>query len=226
MTLWLQSSWGAYVRLIARWPAVVRTLVLLGSPPDEAEVDAREGLTRCLPGWDRARREGDVDVWVYRTVLEARGRASGADPPDGAAVVDPTIVDLEDRLELLSALVAALAAGRRVLNCFAYTGGFSVGAARLGAAHVTSIDTSQPSLELAHEAFALNGLDPEAHDFLVGDERSSLYAGRLLEHRGETFFFAWQNEDEDGRFLGRLSDPMPVRREGDALHVDATAGRG
>lgn len=66
----------------------------------------------------------------------------------------------------------------------------------------------------------------ESDDFLVGDERSSLYAGRLLEHRGETFFFAWQNEDEDGRFLGRLSDPMPVRREGDALHVDATAGRG
>ena len=94
--------------MVARWPAVVRTVVLLGSPPDEAEADAREGLARCVPGWDRARREGDVDVWVYRTVLEARGRASAADPPDGAAVVDPTIVDLEDREELLRGLVAAL----------------------------------------------------------------------------------------------------------------------
>ena len=94
--------------LVARWPALVRTLVLLGSPPDEAEADVREGLSRCLPGWDRVRREDDVDVWVYRTVLEARGRASGEAPPDGAAVVDPTIVDLEDRVELLSALEAAL----------------------------------------------------------------------------------------------------------------------
>lgn len=94
--------------MVARWPAIVRTLVLLGAPPDDAEADAREGLTRCLPGWDRVRREDDVDVWVYRTVLEARGRASGGAPPDGEAVVDPTISDLEDRVELLRVLAAAL----------------------------------------------------------------------------------------------------------------------
>ena len=94
--------------LVARWPALVRTLVLLGSPSDEAEADAREGLSRCLPAWDRVSREGDVDAWVYRTVLESRGRSSGAPPVEGAAVVDPTIVDLEERVELLRALEAAL----------------------------------------------------------------------------------------------------------------------
>lgn len=50
-------------------------------------------------------------------------------------------------------------------------------------------------------------------DFLVGDPRTSLYAGRLLAHRGEWHFFAWENVDDDGNFVGRLADPMPV-------HVD------
>lgn len=67
------------------------------------------------------------------------------------------------------ALVAAWSAGKRVLNGFAYTGAFSVGALLGGATHVTSVDSSQPALELAHEAFRLNGLDPEGHEFLVGD---------------------------------------------------------
>ncbi|MBA3534773.1 MAG: class I SAM-dependent rRNA methyltransferase, partial [Ardenticatenales bacterium] len=67
------------------------------------------------------------------------------------------------------ALVGTLAPGKRVLNCFAYTGGFSVYAALGGAAHVTSVDSSEPSLELAIENYALNGLDDERDEFLVAD---------------------------------------------------------
>ncbi|MGH2542086.1 MAG: class I SAM-dependent rRNA methyltransferase [Ardenticatenaceae bacterium] len=67
------------------------------------------------------------------------------------------------------ALAGAHAAGKRVLNCFAYTGGFSIYAARAGAAHVTGVDTSQAALELAVENYRLNDLDPEAHEFIVAD---------------------------------------------------------
>jgi 23S rRNA (cytosine1962-C5)-methyltransferase len=38
---------------------------------------------------------------------------------------------------------------QRVLNCYCYTGGFTVAALEGGAAHVTSIDSSAPALERA-----------------------------------------------------------------------------
>jgi 23S rRNA (cytosine1962-C5)-methyltransferase len=55
-----------------------------------------------------------------------------------------------------------------VLNTFAYTCGFSVCAAR-GGARVTSLDLSKKYLEWGRRNFALNGLDPAAHDFIYGD---------------------------------------------------------
>ena len=45
--------------------------------------------------------------------------------------------------------VAELAAGRRVLDLFSYTGGFTVAAAAGGAASVVAVDSSAPALELA-----------------------------------------------------------------------------
>ncbi len=56
------------------------------------------------------------------------------------------------------ARVAAYAPGREVLDCFCYTGGFSLYAARAGAAHVTAVDTSGPALELLRANAARNGL--------------------------------------------------------------------
>jgi len=47
----------------------------------------------------------------------------------------------------------------RVLNCFCYTGGFSIAAARAGAASVVSVDSSADALALAGANAALNGLD-------------------------------------------------------------------
>ncbi len=61
-------------------------------------------------------------------------------------------------------------AGRRVLNCFSYTGGFGVYAAAASPeTHVTSVDTSVPALEAARSNFAFNGLDPARHSFEAGD---------------------------------------------------------
>jgi len=62
------------------------------------------------------------------------------------------------------------ARGKRVLNCFSYTGGFSVYAALADAeTRVTSVDVSAPALALARENFALNGLDAGRHEFLLAD---------------------------------------------------------
>jgi 23S rRNA (cytosine1962-C5)-methyltransferase len=56
------------------------------------------------------------------------------------------------------AAVARLCAGKRVLDCFCYTGGFGLYAANAGAAEVLGVDASEPALELARRNAALNDL--------------------------------------------------------------------
>ena len=70
-----------------------------------------------------------------------------------------------------------------LLNCFAYTCGFSVCAARAGA-KTTSLDLSKKYLEWGRRNFALNGLDPAAHDFIYGDAFDWL---RRLAKKGRAF---------------------------------------
>ena len=55
------------------------------------------------------------------------------------------------------ALVAAHAQGRRVLNCFCYTGGFTLAARRGGAIDAISVDSSAQALELAADNERANG---------------------------------------------------------------------
>ena len=72
----------------------------------------------------------------------------------------------------------------RALNCFGYTGGFSVQAALGGAAHVTTVDQDGEALALARDNFAVNGLDPNPHDFVPGDVFRFLADAKA---RSETF---------------------------------------
>jgi 23S rRNA (cytosine1962-C5)-methyltransferase len=64
-----------------------------------------------------------------------------------------------------------------VLNCFSYTGGFSVYAA-LNKSRVVSVDISAPAIESAHQQFVLNGLDPSQHEFHVANVFDFLEAAR------------------------------------------------
>ena len=72
----------------------------------------------------------------------------------------------------------------RVLNCFCYTGGFSVAALAGGATNVTSVDSSGPALALADAHVALNGFDPAHHRTLDADVNRTL---REMLDRGEQF---------------------------------------
>ena len=62
----------------------------------------------------------------------------------------------------------------QVLNCYCYTGGFTVAALAGGAGHVTSIDSSGPALELARANVALNGFDASRTTMLDADVNASL----------------------------------------------------
>jgi 23S rRNA (cytosine1962-C5)-methyltransferase len=78
---------------------------------------------------------------------------------------------------------ARLAAGRRVLDAFCYTGGFGLHAARAGAASVLGLDISEPALALARENARLNDLE-EKVTFQRGDVFAQLDA---LVAAGERF---------------------------------------
>ena len=66
-------------------------------------------------------------------------------------------------------LVRTAAAGKRVLNLFAYTGAFSVYAAAGGAATTTTVDMSNTYLQWADRNLALNGFSGPAHSLVQAD---------------------------------------------------------
>jgi 23S rRNA (cytosine1962-C5)-methyltransferase len=73
---------------------------------------------------------------------------------------------------------------QRVLNCYGYTGGFSVAALAGGAMDVTSVDSSAPALARASAHVLLNGFDPARHQAADAD------VNQLLRDRlkaGESF---------------------------------------
>ena len=80
----------------------------------------------------------------------------------------------------------------RVLNCYCYTGGFTVAALSGmqaagfagGSAHVTSIDSSGPALARAAANVALNGFDASRASFMDADVNASL---RQFIEQGRTF---------------------------------------
>ncbi|MDQ4053523.1 MAG: hypothetical protein M3237_12600 [Actinomycetota bacterium] len=68
----------------ARWHLVVRTLVLLGSPPGHAATLAREALAERRSEWSHQDAFDDLDAELYRAVLDLRHRdraAWWAEPP-------------------------------------------------------------------------------------------------------------------------------------------------
>src|SRR5262245_7796028 len=110
----------------------------------------------------------------------ARGVLAGEEPPARIVVTEHGMRLVADVLHGQKtglfldqrdnrARVRALARGRRVLNAFAYTGGFAVAAALGGAAHVTSVDTSRPALILGEATWGENGLPPDAAGWIEGD---------------------------------------------------------
>jgi len=60
-------------------------------------------------------------------------------------------------------LVAQYSGDKKVLNCFSYTGAFSVYALKAGATMVHSVDSSKKAIELAEKNIFLNNLDNARH---------------------------------------------------------------
>ena len=83
--------------------------------------------------------------------------------------------------------IAALAAGRRFLNLFAYTGTATVYAAKGGASATTTVDMSKTYLDWAQRNMALNGFVGPEHEYVHADCMSWLKTARHRQDYGLIF---------------------------------------
>ena len=80
--------------------------------------------------------------------------------------------------------IGELAHGRDVLNCFCYSGGFSLNALSGGAQSVLSIDSSAGALSAARDNLRRNGLDGARAEWLEADVFKQM---RILRDQGRSF---------------------------------------
>jgi 23S rRNA (cytosine1962-C5)-methyltransferase len=81
-------------------------------------------------------------------------------------------------------IVASYAKGKKVLDCFSYTGGFTLNALQSGAAAVSAVDSSALAIETLKENIALNKFDAGKVTPIVSDVNKQL---RVFRDDGEFF---------------------------------------
>ncbi|CAI2076382.1 MULTISPECIES: 23S rRNA (cytosine(1962)-C(5))-methyltransferase RlmI [Serratia] len=151
-------------------------------------------LQHCYPEcsiYDRS----DVAVRKKEGLPLAQGPVFGDLPPDLLPITEhgmKLLVDIQQGhktgfyLDQRDSRLAArnYSAGRRVLNCFSYTGAFAVSALMGGCAQVISVDTSQAALDIAKQNVELNKLDLNKAEFVRDDVFQLL---RNYRTQGEKF---------------------------------------
>lgn len=151
-------------------------------------------LQHCYPEcsiYDRS----DVAVRKKEGLPLAQGPVLGDLPPELLPITEhgmKLLVDIQQGhktgfyLDQRDSRLAArnYSAGRRVLNCFSYTGAFAVSALMGGCAQVISVDTSQAALDIAKRNVELNKLDLNKAEFVRDDVFQLL---RNYRAQGEKF---------------------------------------
>jgi len=129
----------------------------------DSGVRGLEGL-EPVTGWLRGEGATEVTIREHEwklTVDVAEGHKTGF------------YLDQRDNRKLFADTVRHFGL-QRVLNCYCYTGGFSVAALSGGAGHVTSVDSSAPALARATAHVTLNGFDASRHEALDADVNQML----------------------------------------------------
>ncbi|GAA4332494.1 23S rRNA (cytosine(1962)-C(5))-methyltransferase RlmI [Mucilaginibacter gynuensis] len=81
-------------------------------------------------------------------------------------------------------IVASYAKGKKVLDCFSYTGGFTLNSFKNGASSVCSVDSSALAIETLQENIRLNNFDTGKHTSVQSDVNKQL---RRFKEEGEKF---------------------------------------
>lgn len=129
----------------------------------------------------------DANARTHEGLSLANGICSGAEPPEWVEVKENGIrygvniaegqksgfyCDQRDN----RIVTAKYANGKRVLDCFCYSGGFSLNALAQGASEVVSVDSSALAMEALKKNIALNGLDGHKHVSIQADVNKQLRA--------------------------------------------------
>jgi 23S rRNA (cytosine1962-C5)-methyltransferase len=159
----------------------------------------RETILRLLPkitGVENIYERSDVEVRKLEGLPERQGVVAGV-VPDSPITMHEHGLDfkvsihggqktgfyLDQRANRMK--LRSIAQGRQVLDCFCFSGGFSVSALKSGAESVTLIDSSAEALELARENLTINGFKPEFTEIVAADVfhqlRSYRDAGRQFD---------------------------------------------
>jgi 23S rRNA (cytosine1962-C5)-methyltransferase len=137
----------------------------------------------------------DVQVRKLEGLPMRSGTLSGSDPAELVRIEDDSqkyLIDVYkghktgyylDQRENRG-LIGDLCRGKNVLDCFCYTGGFSLSALQNGADKVTLVDESVRALELAEEHIKENDLDQNKVSLVEGDVFNVL---REYRDRSESF---------------------------------------
>ncbi len=148
-----------------------------------------------IGGCDGIYERSDVDVRALEGLPKQTGLLWGKQPEESLIIQENDLsflVDIYrghktgfylDQRENRK-MIYEMAINGNVLNCFCYTGSFTVAALKAGATSVLSIDSSKPSLEIARENILLNKLPPERCKWIDGDVFHEL---RRLRDEGQLF---------------------------------------
>ena len=170
-------------------------VVQLLSAGTEKWRDALVGILRDRSGCARVYERSDTDARELEGLAASSGLISGAVPDEPLRIREHGIVyqvdvasgqktgfylDQRDNRRR----IGQLAAGRDVLDCFCYTGGFALSALAGGARSVLSVDASGKALALAKRNLALNPALVGRADWLEADVFEAL---RKLRREGREF---------------------------------------
>ncbi|MBU0494459.1 MAG: class I SAM-dependent rRNA methyltransferase [Chloroflexi bacterium] len=155
-----------------------QAIYLKRRPPESARLTEADiaALAPAEPAWGEA-------------VPELTGRENGLAYRirPGAGLHAGLFLDMRE----VRARVRDWAAGRTVLNTFAYTCAFGVAASAGGATRVLNIDLSRSTLAWGQDNYIANGLTPDPYDFVYGDVFDWLgrlaRQSRTIAQRAQTF---------------------------------------
>lgn len=142
--------------------------------------DITSALRTIYPD-DNIYERSDVEVRTKEGLESRKGVIYGEEPPEELAIKEnggmQILVNIKeghktgyylDQRDNRAAL-SKYCKGKSVLNCFSYTGGFSLYALRGRAKSVANVDVSQKALDIAKKNIVLNHLDPGRVKFIRED---------------------------------------------------------
>ncbi|WP_140938582.1 class I SAM-dependent rRNA methyltransferase [Sphingobacterium lumbrici] len=122
----------------------------------------------------------DLKSREHEGLPDSNGLLYGTVPPEFVAIIEN---DIQYKVNIVEGqksgfycdqrdnrlLTAQYVKGKKVLDCFSYSGGFTLNALRGGASHVTAVDSSALAIDTLRQNIALNGFDTEQYTAVQSD---------------------------------------------------------